>query len=218
MPSFTFRCALVLLLLLTVQNWSLAADKPLPDDAGIDFFEKRIRPVLAEHCYECHAAGKKRQGGLLLDTRAGIRRGGDSGEAVVPGKPSDSLLLSALRYDSFEMPPKGRLPKQVIADFEKWIRLGAPDPREGGTESAAQSIEEMLSRGREFWSFQQIRRPELPAVKDADWPAFVFGGHQAKPSSNNDKKHLSVKLHLKKKGSNKSLSNRLFWSNRSINA
>ena len=171
MTSFTFRCVLALLLLLSVQNWSEAADKPLPDDAGIDFFEKRIRPVLAEHCYECHAAGKKRQGGLLLDTRAGIRRGGDSGEAVVPGKPADSLLLSALQYDSFEMPPKGRLPKQVIADFEKWIRLGAPDPREGGTESGEQSIEEMLSRGREFWSFQPIRRPELPKVKSTTWPA-----------------------------------------------
>ncbi len=152
-------------------SWLQAADKPLPDDAGIEFFETRIRPVLIEHCYECHAAGKKRQGGLLLDTRAGIRLGGDSGAAVVPGKPDESLLLEALRYDSFEMPPKGKLPDNVIADFVKWIRMGAPDPRKGGTVSAGQSIEEMLEEGRKFWSFQPVRRPELPRTKNTDWPA-----------------------------------------------
>ena len=158
-----------LLPLLAGTSLLSAADKPLPDGAGLDFFEKRIRPVLVEHCYECHAAGQKRQGGLLLDTRAGIRRGGDSGEAVVPGKPQDSLLLAALRYDSFEMPPKGQLPKDVIADFEKWIRIGAPDPREGSDDSTGPSVEDMLEQGRSFWSFKPVKRPDLPVVSDAGW-------------------------------------------------
>lgn len=170
MPLFAPSRCLLLILLLAGPQCLDAADKPLPDDAGIEFFESRIRPVLVEHCYECHAAGKKRQGGLLLDTRVGIRRGGDSGETVVPGKPEGSLLLDALRYESFEMPPKGRLPKNVIADFEKWIRIGAPDPRDGGAVESEQSIEDMLEQGRQFWSFQPIMRPEVPDVSDAAWP------------------------------------------------
>ena len=85
------------------------------DPAGIEFFEKKIRPVLAEHCYKCHSAeaekAKKLKGGLLLDTRDGLRKGGDSGPAVVPGKPAESLLVKALRYDGdTQMPPKGKLP------------------------------------------------------------------------------------------------------------
>ncbi len=168
MSLHSLRIAALILSLVSASRLC-AADKPLPDDAGIDFFEKRIRPVLVEHCYECHAEGRKRQGGLLLDTRAGIRRGGDSGEAVVPGKPEDSLLLAALRHESVEMPPQGQLPKGVIADFEKWIRIGAPDPRDGGNESVGESIDEMLARGRNFWSFRPISRPDQPAVSDADW-------------------------------------------------
>jgi len=98
-------------------------------DERVEFFEKKIRPVLVEHCYECHAVGaKKIRGGLLLDSRETSRTGGDSGPAVVPGKPDESLLLSALRHDAFEMPPDRKLPTTVIRDFESWIRNGAVDP------------------------------------------------------------------------------------------
>ncbi len=99
----------------------------------VDFFEKKIRPVLIEHCYRCHsAASKKLKGGLRLDTRRAIRRGGESGDpSVVPGEPEKSLLLAAIRYEDLEMPPDRKLPSRVIADFEKWIRLGAADPRDG---------------------------------------------------------------------------------------
>src|SRR3954447_2068142 len=97
-----------------------------------DFFEKKIRPVLVEHCYKCHSAeAKKLKGGLALDSRAGLLKGGDSGPALVAGKPADSRLITAVRYADAElrMPPKGKLPDAVIADLEKWVGLGAPDPR-----------------------------------------------------------------------------------------
>src|SRR5205823_1528052 len=101
--------------------------------AGVEFFEKKIRPVLVQQCYECHSAeaqkNKKLRGGLRLDTRDGVLTGGDSGPAVVPGKPADSVLLRALRHDGLRMPPKSKLPDAVVADFEKWVSLGAPDPR-----------------------------------------------------------------------------------------
>src|SRR5262245_7118856 len=103
------------------------------DLKGIDFFEAKVRPVLVEHCYSCHSAGipaKKLEGGLLLDSRDGLLKGGDTGPAFVSGKPADSLLVKALRYDGdLKMPPKGRLPDTVIADIERWIGMGAPDPR-----------------------------------------------------------------------------------------
>ena len=91
---------------------ALRGDEAQPTPAQLEFFETRIRPVLVNQCYECHSSqSKKVKGSLLLDTRAGIRRGGDSGASVVPGKPADSVLLDALKYDGLEMPPKGKLGK-----------------------------------------------------------------------------------------------------------
>ena len=144
--------------------------RPAPAvDSGLQLFEQKIRPVLVKHCYECHAAdAKKIRGGLLLDTRAGLLKGGDSGPAVVPGKPVESLLLKALRHDELAMPPKEKLPDAVIADFDRWIRLGAPDPRTGGATAAKAGID--LEAGKKFWAFQPIRTHTPPAVKDAAWP------------------------------------------------
>jgi hypothetical protein len=139
------------------------------DRAGIDFFEKRIRPVLVEHCYDCHSSKAARvKGGLLLDTRDGLRKGGESGPALAPGDAEASLLVKALRHDGLEMPPEGKLPAEVIAAFEKWIELGAPDPR---VEAAARSaVPPSLEEARSFWSFQPPRAQELPAVRRSDWP------------------------------------------------
>src|SRR2546423_4955817 len=104
-----------------------------PDPKGVEFFETKIRPVLVNQCFECHSAkAAKLKGGLLLDTRESMLEGGKSGPAVVPGKPSESLLLQLLRRDKKQMPPEKPLPANVIADFEKWIAMGAPDPRRGG--------------------------------------------------------------------------------------
>jgi hypothetical protein len=133
-------------------------------DAETEFFEKKIRPVLVERCYKCHSerAGKKK-GGLLLDSREMIRRGGDSGAAVAPGDLDASLLLSAIRYEAYEMPPDGKLADSVIADFSKWIESGAADPRD----APATSLEPAhidWDKARKFWSFQLPHRWPLPKV------------------------------------------------------
>src|SRR4051812_6864139 len=127
--------ALVAALLCTPAPRVAAADpaKPL-DPQAVEFFEKKIRPVLTQHCAGCHSAdaakNKKLKGNLYLDTRAGVLKGGDSGPALVPGKPAESLLLKTLKYDGdLQMPPKGKLPDAVLKDFETWIATGAPDPR-----------------------------------------------------------------------------------------
>jgi cytochrome c553/mono/diheme cytochrome c family protein len=144
------------------------SDQPPVDAAGVEFFEQKIRPVLVQHCYECHSAtAKSLKGGLLLDTRAASRKGGDSGPAVIPKDVNQSLLISALQHDGFEMPPKGRLPDAVIADFVKWVEMGAPDPRDG--EITASSID--FEKAAKHWAFQPITEPALPTVKHADWPA-----------------------------------------------
>jgi cytochrome c553 len=153
---------------------------------GVQFFEKRIRPVLVQKCYECHAAdAKKIKGGLLLDTRKGIRQGGDTGPAVVPGDVAQSLLLPAMRHEDKDlaMPPKERLSDEVVADFEKWIAMGAPDPREGGGAGVTTTID--IDEGRKHWAFQPIANPPAPAVRDTAWPRtdidrFVLAGLEAK--------------------------------------
>ncbi len=137
----------------------------------IEFFETRIRPVLIEHCYECHAASSTRlQGGLLVDSRDALLAGGDSGPALVPGQPDESLLLESLRYESYEMPPTGKLPDHIIADFEKWIREGAVDPRDSSANASARNSVDMET-GRKFWSFQPITDPPIPQPRDNSWCA-----------------------------------------------
>ncbi len=157
----------VLLVLFVVASVD-AAD---PDRAGLEFFENKIRPVLVNHCYECHSATAAEeqnvQGGLLLDSREGSLRGGESGPAVVPGNPDESLLIGALKHESFKMPPDAKLPKPIVADFVKWIEMGAPDPREGDT--ALASLEIDIEAGKEHWSFQPLKRPSTPRVLDQAW-------------------------------------------------
>src|SRR5262245_57376890 len=115
-----------------------AADDP----KGIDFFEKNIRPVLVSKCYQCHSAtSKELKGELRLDTREGTRKGGESGAVIIPGKPDESPLIKALRYeDGLEMPPRDQLPDSVIANFVKWIEIGAPDPRKANVSTVGGKI------------------------------------------------------------------------------
>ncbi|HMF11687.1 MAG TPA: DUF1549 domain-containing protein, partial [Gemmataceae bacterium] len=133
-----------------------------------EFFEKRIRPVLVEHCYKCHAAdAKKIRGGLLLDSRAAMRKGGDGGPVVVPGDPSASRLLKALRYDDLQMPPAGKLPDRLIADFETWIKQGAFDPRDA---PASETRRIDVESARQFWAFRAPQLHPVPVVRDQAWP------------------------------------------------
>jgi hypothetical protein len=152
-----------------------APDAALGADARLEFFEKKIRPVLAEHCYACHsaeaAAAGRLKAALAVDTRDGLLRGGESGATIVPGKPAESLLLAALEYDGLEMPPAGKLPPAVIADFATWIADGAFDPRDGPAPAPAASRGLSLEEGRRFWSLVPPRDPPLPPVADPAWPA-----------------------------------------------
>jgi len=142
---------------------------------GSAFFEKKIRPVLVNNCYECHSAkAKKLKADLYLDRKAGWEKGGESGPALMPGKPDESLLLSAIRYkdNDLRMPPEKKLPKEVVADFEKWIAMGAPDPRDAPMEAVAESggpKAKSLEEGRKFWVFHPLDSPQLPEVIDEKW-------------------------------------------------
>lgn len=152
---------------------ALRADEPNAE--GLELFEKRIRPVLIEHCNKCHSAeSKPLQAGLRVDFREGLRKGGESGPAVVPGKPGEGHLMAALKYEGLQMPPKGKLPANVIADFEKWIALGAPDPRNtpAGPETVAKAEGKPgvnYAEGLKFWAFQKPVAAPPPGVKQAAW-------------------------------------------------
>lgn len=133
------------------------------------FFENKIRPVLVKECYECHAEGAKKIGGKLkLDTRSDMMKGGESGPAMEPGKPTTSLIIQALQYDGTEMPPNKRLPESVVQDFITWVKMGAPDPR---TEpKGAKSQEPVAERNLNLWSLQPVVDPAIPSGEEgSDW-------------------------------------------------
>ena len=163
-------------LLLASRPCTIHADEPSAE--AVEFFEQKIRPILVTHCSECHGRdSKKRQGGLLLDSRDGWMRGGDSGAVIVPGDPEKSPLILAVRQTDkdLRMPPKQKLADTQIADLETWVKNGAVDPRKAVAGQAeglstrpkyGMSIEE----GHHFWSFQPVKDPAVPKVKDATWP------------------------------------------------
>lgn len=144
---------------------TVRADEPRD---GVKFFETRIRPVLVQHCYKCHSSEiKVPKGGLRLDSREGMRAGGDSGHAVVPGEEEESLLLSALRYEQFEMPPAGPLDDAIVADFAQWIRMGATDPRDAPASAPAAPMN--IDAARNAWAYRTPVAPEPPVAVD-EWP------------------------------------------------
>ncbi|MBY0524562.1 MAG: DUF1553 domain-containing protein [Gemmataceae bacterium] len=186
-----YRPFLGLVILLT---WSgclrvaRAAEPPVADAKGLEFFEKKIRPVLVEQCYSCHSAeaqtNKKLKAQLFVDSRTLLLKGGDSGPALVPGKADKSLLVHALRYDGeTRMPPKRKLPDAVVADFVAWVNLGAPMPPDKGVAARTRVIS--IEEGRKFWAYRPPQSPPLPAVKDAAWSSapidrFILASLEAK--------------------------------------
>jgi hypothetical protein len=144
-------------------------EPPISED-DLAFFEKRIRPLLVEKCYECHSADSEQpEGELLLDSRAMARRGGGRGPAIVPGDLGRSLLITAVRFDDEElqMPPYDKLSDDEISDLERWIKIGAPDPRSTATKHTGRQID--LAVAREFWSLRPIANPPAPPA-DEGWP------------------------------------------------
>lgn len=142
----------------------------------LEFFEVKIRPVLVDQCYECHNSAKSAEGGLALDDREGLLKGGDSGPIIVPGKPSDSRLLPILRHEveGMKMPQgNAKLRPEVIADFEKWIANGAIDPRDQPPSekelTAATSWDAQLAKRRQWWSFQPIKQIVPPEPQLKSW-------------------------------------------------
>ena len=180
--------------------------------ADADFFESKIRPILVQRCYACHSSKLAApKGELTLDTKAGVLKGGQLGPAVVPEKPAESLLLKALSYADPSvphMPPSGKLPDSVIADFEQWIAMGAPDPRgdaPSATASASSQYKGMsIEEGRRWWAFQPVRAHEPPKTRAASWAktkadAFVLAKLEANkltPSAPADRRTLAIRTYL----------------------
>ena len=168
-----YRTKLLTWLAIFAAANSLAAraeDKPpIPADQ-LEFFEKKVRPVLVQHCYECHSGESKEvKSNYRLDSRLAMVTGGEIGAGLKPGDPDNSPVIHAVRYSGdIKMPPAGKLPAGKIADLEAWVKMGAPDPRDGGAAAAKPKVD--IAALRSHWSLQPPQVAPLPAVKDAAWP------------------------------------------------
>ena len=150
---------------LTTSLLPCAAAEPTREQ--LEFFENKIRPVLSQSCYKCHSVNSEKvKGGLLLDSREATLRGGDNGPAIVPGDLEKSLLIKAVRYTDadLQMPPKKQLSDEQVADLEKWVQMGAPDPR-----SATTAQKNWKAASKEWWAWQPLTKPTVPEVKDKTW-------------------------------------------------
>ena len=182
-------------LLLSAEPAGRAVEPPA---AEADFFEKEVRPLLVEKCGGCHGDVRPK-GRLKLTSRAEILQGGDNGPAVVPGKPDESLLIKAVRYqDELRMPPKGKLTDRQIEVLERWVKLGAPWPETKAPPAPTDGRFAITEKHRQFWSFQPVKAVPPPTVRDAAWPRspvdrFILAGLEAKglaPAAPADKRTL----------------------------
>src|SRR4051812_10337208 len=157
-----------ILLLSLLPPAAVAAETQAPiSKEAVELFEKDIRPVLAQYCYECHSTqARKIKGKLLLDSRGGIAKGGENGAILVPGDPVASRLIAAIRWSDpdLQMPPKKKLSAQQIEKFEQWIRLGAPDPRDDAS-TANKLVAPNIEAGRKWWAFQPLAESPAPLIK-----------------------------------------------------
>ncbi len=151
--SLAFFC------LLTLIAFSAPAIAQSPSPDQIEFFESKVRPILVEHCYKCHSAeADEIEAGLVLDTKAGWETGGDSGPTIVPGNLDESLLVQAIRYDEdvvTGMPPKSKLSDDKIAILERWVSMGAPDPRTGQSAAEVMKAFDLQGRFANHWSWRR---------------------------------------------------------------
>ena len=183
--------------------------KAQTDEASqFEFFERRVRPLLAKHCFACHGSAiDTPQGDLRLDQRAGLLKGGNRGPAIVPHQPDESLLIQAVRGDSFQMPPGGKLREREVADLVEWVRLGAPWP--GAQAAASPALSESDEPDWEkiragHWAWKPVRRPERPKVSAESWvqnpiDSFVLAKLESaglKPAPAADPGTLVRRMHL----------------------
>jgi hypothetical protein len=164
----------LLLLLLSGLLAQATPPQAAPDEpASAEFFEKNVRPVLVERCYSCHSAtAPKLKGGLRVDGRDHLLKGGETGPAIVPGHPEKSLFVEVLSYKNVDlkMPPKSKLPANQIADLTEWVRKGAPWPAGDATAGAAKKeVFDLARRRAEHWAWQPLRSDAPPAVKNGAW-------------------------------------------------
>ncbi|MEM8669684.1 MAG: PSD1 and planctomycete cytochrome C domain-containing protein [Planctomycetota bacterium] len=160
--------------LLSIHQHAFGVDEPTRDQ--VEFFESKVRPLLVEHCYECHSVDAEEvEAGLLLDSKWGWETGGDSGPAIIPGDVDGSLLIEAVRYEEnvvSGMPPRDKLSDSEIQVFVDWIEMGAPDPRAKATPKTGQlEVFDLQSRVEDHWSWRSVVRPQTPSVRDTGWPA-----------------------------------------------
>ncbi len=177
----------------------LASLQAAEDPKGVEFFENKVRPLLVERCLDCHSAAKKIKGGLSLDSKEAILKGGDTGPSLIPGNPDGSLLIKAVRYhdENLQMPPKKKLEDDQVKLLEAWVKMGAPDPRTAAAGSL-NPFETIMQEGRKHWAFQPVQRPAEPTVKNQSWvkspiDAFVLAKLESKdmqPAMPADKRTL----------------------------
>jgi hypothetical protein len=175
-----------------------AATPPSVDPQAIEFFEKQVRPVLAERCFSCHGA-RKHKGGLRLDSGSALAKGSDNGPVIMPGDPEQSPLVRAIRYDGeLKMPPTGKLPGTAISSLSTWVKMGAPWP-EVPAAAKEPAADTGVARARQsHWAFRPIRKPSIPEVHDAAWvrapvDRFVLAGleeHGLTPAGQADRRTL----------------------------
>ncbi len=165
------RTLQVLIVFISVGPLYAADREPLPGE--LDFFESRIRPILVNHCYKCHSeSSKQAKGGLRLDSRESVIKGGDSGTAVIPGHVNESLIIQAVAYDGgfYDMPPSGKLSEIQISDLKKWVQSGAADPRKSVGDTQMTGSKSSSTAAKNHWAFQKVKTPEIPKVIQNQWP------------------------------------------------
>ncbi len=204
---FTTPLLLIALLFCSqVSAADVAADASPATAADLEFFEKHVRPLFAEHCYACHSTtSEKLQAGLLVDSRSGLLRGGDSGPAMVPGDPDASLLIESVRYDGYEMPPSGKLADEEISHLERWVEMGAPWPKEDAPVAGETRPEfDLQQRKADHWVWQPVEDPALPTVNNSQWPQrpldhFILANletNQLQPAADADRAALLRRLYF----------------------
>ena len=208
-PSFRYLLAVTLLgstfVLATTLVGQDTPEEPAFTPEQLEAFETNIRPLLVRHCYECHSSDSKVvKGGLLLDSRKALLKGGDSGASIIPGKPDESLLISSVKYQSYEMPPAGKLTEKEVELLSQWIANGAPWPASDAplANTGGEGVNWQNAK-QDHWAFRDVQRPDLPAVGQQQWPDsaidyFVLAeleANQLAPSPEADRRTLIRRLY-----------------------